>query len=173
MFGMSLEVFHSTPLPPYLTSHALLWVVYHIVGVWSWDVARGVQWDLNQEIGILLDSLLYLRYNLYTKLGIMHDSPEKWTMRWFGSGTKYRKCFTIYYKSERSDCKSPGTMVEVLGKILYNSELITRRTNFLSLSHQTSRSRSVRKPWWLQSWSFLSFETGINTAVVVKECFVI
>ena len=47
---MSLVEVQSTPLPPCPIIHTLLWVVCHIVGVWPWDVARGVQWDLNQGI---------------------------------------------------------------------------------------------------------------------------
>ena len=48
-------------------------------------------------------------------------------MRWFGSGTKYRRPLTIHGNNGRSDLKSAGKIVEILGKILDKSEFITFR----------------------------------------------
>ena len=46
-------------------------------------------------------------------------------MRAFGSGTKYRRCLSKCGNKGKNGYKGTGTIGKILGKILYNSELIT------------------------------------------------
>ena len=44
----------------------------------------------------------------------------------FGPRTKYRRCLSKCSNKGKNGCKSAGKIGKILGKILYNSELITR-----------------------------------------------
>ena len=46
-------------------------------------------------------------------------------MHAFGSGTKYRRCLSKCGNKGKNGYKGTGKIGKILGKILYNSELIT------------------------------------------------
>ena len=48
-------------------------------------------------------------------------------MRAFGPGTKYRRCLSKCGNKGKNGCKSAGKIGKILGKILYNCELITEQ----------------------------------------------
>ena len=59
-------------------------------------------------------------------------------MCWFHSGTTYREWLTKYGNNKRNSCKIWGKIVEISGKILDNSDLITKPKGFTMSFTQTA-----------------------------------